>query len=528
MWKGDWREQVRSQFDTHFDIIVIGGGITGAGILREAARLGYKVLLVEANDFASGTSSRSSKLVHGGLRYLKNLQLKTTLESVTERQNLLKHGKGLINHLDIVFASYQGDHTPAWQMGLGLVIYGIMAGKWQYSRLSSAEAQKIIPVLNTDQLVAGFPYYDAQTDDARLTLRVLQEGIHSGGLAINYTKVVSLLRNQHGLVQGVGVIDQTPELEGNESEITADLIINATGAWADHIREKIERPKRLRPLRGSHLVFQQNKLPLPCSVSINHPKDGRPVFAFPWEGVTVVGTTDIDTYGEVPNNPKISEEEAEYLLDFVQFAFPNQELAFDDVLSTWAGIRPVINTGKDNPSKESREHAIWFEDGLLSVTGGKLTTFRVMAWDVMKNAIKHLDNKKFSPSSLPILSRPKLNGSAYDIEISEAVLNRLIGRYGDYTEDILNNGTKTTPEFIPETQTIWRELEWTAENEGIIHLEDLLLRRTRIGFLLPDGGRNLLPEIRAKIGDKMPWSDERWQNEIEMYTSLIDIAYSLP
>ena len=527
MWTNGWRDRVWSQLDTHFDVVVIGGGITGAGILREAAQAGYKVLLVEAHDFSSGTSSRSSKLVHGGLRYLKNFQFKTTLESVSERQNLLKHGEGLIHQLDILFASYEGDTVPAWQMGLGLVIYGIMAGKWQYARLSKKEARDIVSCLNTSHLVAGFPYYDAQTDDARLTLRVLQEGVARGGLAVNYTKAISFARDTKGMVRGVIVQDQAPEQFGREAEISADLVISATGAWADKLREKIGQPNRLRPLRGSHLVFSKERLPLPCSISINHPKDGRPVFAFPWEGATIIGTTDIDTHGEVVQEPSISSEEAEYLLEFARFAFPRQAVSPEDVLSTWAGIRPVVNTGKANPSKESREHAIWYEDGLLTVTGGKLTTFRVMARDTMRAAHKHLLKKLDVHRKAPILSTSIVDPFELDKFSNPQTVTRLYGRYGIFTPDFIINLDIRKSMEITQTDYLWGELEWAAAYEGVVHLDDLLLRRTRLGLLVPNCGMDLLDEVRDKTANKLGWDEGRWNKEAADYKKLIQGSYQM-
>lgn len=530
MWNKGWRDRIWSEFDNHFDVIVIGGGITGAGIFREAAFAGYKVLLLEANDFASGTSSRSSKLVHGGLRYLKNFQFKTTLNSVSERQQLLKHGKGLINHLDILFASYQGDKVPAWQMGLGMAIYGIMAGKWQYERLSCKASKELISGLNPNNLIAGFPYFDAQTDDARLTLRVLQEGADQGGLALNYAKVDSLLRDKNGVAQGVRVIDQAPEHFGRDAEITADIVISATGAWADELRDSAQK-KRIRPLRGSHLGFSVERLPLPCSISINHPRDGRPVFAFPWEGITLVGTTDVDAKPdkgkEIPKDPAISQNEAEYLLEFVNFAFPNLGLEAEDVVSTWAGIRPVINTGKADPSKESREHAIWYEDGLLTITGGKLTTFRVMAKDVMKVAKRHLRSKTKPKKHFPILDSSKLIPSEYAERIDELSLARILGRYGVYGEKIIHASGGNLSK-VPGSITLWQEIEWAAENERVVHLDDLLLRRTRVGLLLPNGGKEYLDPIRTLTKDSLQWDDTRWDKEVINYNQLIKTSYSMP
>lgn len=527
MWTGDWRNQVWSQLDTKFDIIIIGGGITGAGILREASRLGYKALLVEAKDFASGTSSRSSKLVHGGLRYLKNLQFKTTMDSVREREELLRHGKGLINHLEILFASYQRDRMPAWQMCCGMMLYGALAGKWQKTPYTAASAKQKMPYLNTNQFVAGFPYYDAQTDDARLTIRVLQEAVMSGGIALNYARASALLRNQHHQVCGIDLTDQTPAKLPRTAEITSDLVINATGAWADELRSSLGLNKKIRPLRGSHITFGQDRLPLPFSVSINHPTDGRPVFAFPWEGITLVGTTDIDIKSPIDQEPYISQPEAEYLLEFVRFAFPELDLTFEDVISSWSGIRPVIDTGKENPSKESRDHAIWYENGLLTITGGKLTTFRVMAQDVMSIAKRYLPEKTIRLAGSPVLLRIPTKLEEIDTQLPLNFLCRLLGRYVNLPPEQFTNLTSDDIFPIEYTPYIWKEIEWCAKHEGIIHLDDLLLRRVRLGILLPHGGRKYLPKIKQLTQNILGWDDTRWKQEVINYTKIIEKAYSL-
>lgn len=529
MWEKSWRSQVWSHLDREWDIIIIGGGITGAGILREASRCGIKTLLVEAKDFASGTSSRSSKLVHGGFRYLKNFQFRVTMESVAERDNLLHEGKGLVHKLEVLFASQKGDKIPGWQMGIGLILYGLMAHRWQYSRSTVEALEKQYPLLNTSILQGGYPYFDAQTDDARLTLRVIREAVRSGGVAINYAEVIGLLRENSGKVCGVVLKDNSPDSHGATVEVKAKLVVNATGAWADELRDKINLPGRLRPLRGSHLVFSSERLPLISAVSLNHPRDGRPVFAFPWEGVTIAGTTDVDIDLPVCTDPVIGQEEAHYLLEFIQAAFPKQELTMKDVISTWSGIRPVINTGKTDPSKESREHAIWYENGLLTVTGGKLTTFRIMARDALRAARKVLPACPGTVMNLPVLDPLEMDTlvmlSEYDL--TDDVVMRLAGRYGADSVEILPGVQPKAKEMIGVTPYLWAELDWAARSEGVVHLDDLLMRRVRLGILLPDGGRSMMAEIRTIVQAELYWNDMRWQNEEERYFNIWQNSYQI-
>ena len=324
-WTRGWRDKVWGELNQAWDILIIGGGITGAGILRQAAHAKLRAVLVEADDFASGTSSRSSKLVHGGLRYLKNAQIKVTLESVREREYLLKQGRGLVNRLGFLYSCLQGDPMPGWVFGAGLTIYDIMAGQWSHRSYDADDMRELCPPLTTSALRGGYRYFDANTDDARLVLRLLRESVSDGGMALNYARVDSLLRTQNGQVCGAVLRDTSGEKE-RQTEVFAKVVINATGAWVDELRDetcleqgaalslskgrRVEQKPRLRPLRGSHLVLPLNRLPLTRAVSFLHPRDGRPVFALPWEGAVIFGTTDVDHGPNLQTDPSISSAEA--------------------------------------------------------------------------------------------------------------------------------------------------------------------------------------------------------------------------
>lgn len=525
-WTRGWRDQVWRELNQKWDVLIIGGGITGAGILRQAAHAKLRALLVDADDFASGTSSRSSKLVHGGLRYLKNAQIKVTLESVREREYLLKQGRGLVNRLGFLYACLQDDHIPGWIFGTGLIIYDIMAGQWSHRSYDVDDMRELCPSLTTSALRSGYRYFDANTDDARLVLRLLRESVADGALALNYARVDSLLRTQNGRVCGVVLRDTSGEVE-RQTEVLAKVVINATGAWADELRGKIQQKPRLRPLRGSHLVFPFQRLPLTRAVSFLHPRDGRPVFALPWEGAVLFGTTDVDHGSHLQTDPSISSAEVEYLFDGLQFVFPELELTPNDVISTYSGLRPVVNTGKADPSKESREHAIWDENGLLTVSGGKLTTFRPMAREAFKAVRRHLGHIPFE-ADIPVLDAlpSKAESLLADSKLAPAQKLRLLARYG--TQSIRSfNTTSVDLEPIPATPYVWAELCQAARAEGVIHLDDLLLRRVRLGLLLPDGGIDLLPRIRTIVQTELGWDDARWEKEAGEYAELWQRAYSL-
>jgi glycerol-3-phosphate dehydrogenase len=523
-----WRASVWADLTQPWDIVLIGGGIVGAGIFREAVEAGLKTLLLEGHDFSSGTSSRSSKMVHGGLRYLKNAQVKLTLDSSRERQRLIHEGQGLIDPLHFNLVNYQGDHTPGWVFGLGLIAYDLMVLRWKHTHLSRQRLKEICPQLNEKRLVGGYGFYDAQTDDARLVYRVIQEGQAAGGTAINYARVEGLLRNSKGKVCGVQVKDA---LTGAEKEVRAGLVINASGAWADELRGKIGRSPRLRLLRGSHLIFSSDRVPLDDAISFLHPDDHRPVFAFSWEGATLVGTTDVDHDHPMSTDPWISPQETDYLMSAVNHIFECLNLTTGDILSTFAGIRSVLDTGKADPSKEARDEILWDEDGLITITGGKLTMFSHMAQRTLRFARKYLpENIKIDKDkrALDLVNGDKFKSILDYPGLSAEQKIRLLGRYSHNTPNLILSSHGSDFEKIQATHTLWAELKWVARHEQVIHLDDLLLRRTRIGSLLPQGALPIMHQIREICQPQLGWDDSRWQAEVLDYQRLYAQSYSLP
>ncbi len=524
MWSQGWRDAVWKDLgSTNWDIVVVGGGITGAGILAEAARLGLRALLVEAKDFASGTSSRSTKLVHGGLRYLRQGQIRVTRESVVERERLMKEARGLVVPLGFWLTTFEGDRMPGWMFGLGLAVYDVLAGKWAHEKQDAPELVRRVPPLEGAKVRGGYHYFDAQTDDARLVLRVLREGVARGGVAINYARARDVLRTSDGRVRGVVVEDASGGAHDGDAsgapgartaEVQARVVINATGAWADGLRTKLggAHGARLRPIRGSHLVLPASRLPLAQAISMLHPKDGRAVFAIPWEGVTIVGTTDVDHHEDMWAEPRISTREIEYILASLAHAFPRQAIGPRDVRASWSGVRGVINTGASDPSKESREHALWNEEGLLTVTGGKLTTFRLMAIETLRAAKRALPEVKRLRRER-ILDESAIGGLSGDIE--PGLRDRMLGRHGASAAAILGLPEKT--ERVLDTEVLWSELRFAARDEAVVHLEDLLLRRARLGLLAENGGLGVIDRIKAVAQPELGWSDAKWEAEVKAY-----------
>ncbi len=510
-----------------WDVVIIGGGITGAGILREGAAMGLRCLLLEQRDFAWGTSSRSGKLVHGGLRYLKQGQVKTTWHSVRQREKLLRDFAGLVEHLGFMLPTYRGDLFGPVMLRAGLALYDLIALKRSRRRCRPENVALLAPALKAEGIKGGFWYRDARTDDARLVLRVIRDGVRLGGEALNYVRVDGVLRKQNGRVAGVSVRDV---LTGRAAEVRSRVVINAAGAWAGGIGTAAGGLPRLRPLRGSHIVFPRWKFPLALAVNFMHPEDGRPLYVFPWEGVTLAGTTDLDHHRSLDEEPRISPGEGRYLLEGLRHYFPSLNLAPGDVISTFSGVRPVVDTGKKDPSKESRDHVVRGDNGLITVTGGKLTTFGLLARESLARARRHL-----TPPSRDLPSNAAAAGDKKNIsysfpeveaEAAGASFKRLSGRYGPEALEVAKNSGPGGLAAIPGTETLWAELRWAAGHEGAVHLDDIMIRRTRLGILAPEGGAGLLPRIREAIQPAAGWDHLRWEEETTRYLEIWRNAYS--
>jgi glycerol-3-phosphate dehydrogenase len=459
-------------------------------------------------------------LVHGGLRYLKNAQIRLTFESVRERERLIHEARGLVIPLGCLIANFVGDRPPGWVFGAGLALYDLLALRWGHQHYSPRKLKMLCPPLSDLRLEGGFRYVDAQTDDARLVYRVIREAERAGGLALNYARAETLLRNHAGQVCGLVVRDAAGP-EGQTAEARAPVVINATGIWADQLRAQVNGQRRLRPLRGSHLLFAWERLPITRAVSFLHPRDHRPVFALPWEGVTIYGTTDVDHSTDLNTEPAISGLEVEYLLEGVRYAFPRQELTAAHVFATLAGARPVVDTGNPDPSKESREHVLWDESGLLTVSGGKLTTFRLMARQALKHIRARLPHRAdWHPHSRLIEAPPEITS-----DLNAVWLWRLAGRYGADAAPLVEAAQPSDLASIGDSVALWAELRWAARAERVVHLDDLLLRRVRLGLMLPRGGLDLIEAIRAVAQPELGWGDAHWHTEAARYAERWQAAY---
>jgi len=489
-----------------------------------AAQKGLKVLLLEARDFAFGTSSRSSKLIHGGIRYLKNRQFDVVRESVKERERLIRESDELVDPLAFIFPSYTNNHRDTKMMKLGVIVYDLIAPKWQHQTYSRQQVIKASPVIQDKELIGGVKYFDSIVDDSQLVLRVIMDGIRFGSCALNYARVIDLCKSSQGSVEGVIVQDETGLFESSQKELQASVVINATGPWSDQLREKIDGVKKLRPLRGSHIILPQEKLPLQSALTLLHPRDNRALYAIPWENRALIGTTDLDQE-HISEETHITRYELDYLLEAVHSVFKAHQITEEDIISTFSGLRPIINTHAPTPSKESRAHKIWEENGLVTIAGGKLTIFRVMAADVLNFCRHRLPGQPRFHHAAPCFIHPKPQ-KKYAKNDPDWIM--MAGRLGKDVNQFFHEADPQDISPIKPMSEFWAELTWAAKSEAVVHLDDLLLRRVRMGLLLPNGGLVHIQKIKELISEPLGWSDEKWEAEVERYQNIWQQFYGLP
>jgi glycerol-3-phosphate dehydrogenase len=480
--------------DAHYDLLIVGGGITGAAVLHAASQRGLKALLVDRGDFAGGTSSWSSKLIHGGLRYLKAGQWRMTLESVRERERLLVERPGLVEPEAFLMPIFEGDRPGPAALRAAFWIADRMAGRRTSRRVGAIEAAAIEPLLARDTLRAAIAYRDGVVDDARLVLRLVFDAVACGARALNH--VDAMLLEEGGRVVGAQLEDG---IDDERREIRAVVTVHAAGVWAG----AAPGAPLLRPLRGSHLVFARTALPLRGGLAWLHPRDRRPVFAHPWEGAVVVGTTDVD-HPVADVAPTISPDEAAYLVEGLRLPFPDLVLDASMALSSYAGLRAiVVPPGEENqmPSAMGRDSALWARPGLVGITGGKLTTHRATALEVLREVERQ---------GLRIAA-PKASSAA------APTATRLQGRLGAQGAAWVAARPAGEREPLLDSPYTMAELRWSMRHEQVRRLDDLLMRRTRLGLVAPGGAIALLPGLEAPCREDLGWNATRWADESLRY-----------
>jgi glycerol-3-phosphate dehydrogenase len=517
----DRTQQIKKLQDNQFDILVIGGGITGAGIALDAAIRGLKVALIEKGDFAEGTSSRSTKLIHGGLRYLKQLEIGIVKETGQERTILHRNAPHIVYPEKMLLPIIKGGSLGRYSTSLGLYVYDYLAGVPRKERRFMLNKTKTLsnePLLKEEILLGGGMYIEYRSDDARLVIEVLKTAHEKGAVSINYVNADDLIY-ENGKVKGAKVTD----VRNNQSfEIKAQKVINAAGPWVDELRKSDNslKGKRLHLTKGIHIVVPKERLKIKQAVYFDVPTDGRMVFAIPRQDIVYIGTTDTN-YSDSKDFCFANKSDVDYVLKAANYIFPTVNLKTEDVISTWAGLRPLIHEDGKSPSDLSRKDEIFIsESGLISMAGGKLTGFRKMAERAVDVALKQLMMEKgmsyiSCTTDKIVLSGGDISGEKTIVDFENNLIKSfpqieaksvisLARKYGSNSIEILNNSAKYTSDVHA---LLLAEIDYSIEHEMCMSLGDFIVRRTgRLYFERPTL-EAIYPIIHQHIKSKVEISE---------------------
>jgi glycerol-3-phosphate dehydrogenase len=538
--RGDHIEQAQGKI---YDVLVVGGGITGACAARDAARRGLSTVLLDKDDWAFGTSSRSSKLVHGGLRYLEMYDFKLVFEACRERRRLLRNAPHVVWPQSFIFPVYKGDKNGPVLVDMGLWLYDILAlfRNVQPHRFHGPRRiLEVEPGLDRERLRGGGQFYDCAADDARLTLSHVQSAYVEGALCINYARVTEFLKHK-GRVCGARVKDVAG---GKEFEVEAKVVLNCTGPWTDavcRLDEPGAQPK-LRPTKGSHVVVPWDRVKVYNALPIISPTDGRMLFVIPWRDFALIGTTDTDYDGDY-DNVRASGWDVDYILEAANRALPRARLDRDDVISTYAGLRPLVLEGGGKDVKESqvsREHSIYeSHTGLISIAGGKLTTARSMAEELVDLAVARLEERfglrprpRCTTRNAPVYGKGgpdfhrRLERLARKVRLDDDIISRL---------QLLGTGALEVLRLLHEDQSLARrvgegvsyieaEVVYSARREMVVNLEDFMVRRSFIFYEDRRQGLGCMERVAELLGKELGWDGEEKARQMEDYRGVVELS----
>lgn len=536
----------RSLETTAFDLAIVGGGITGAGIARDASLRGLKVALIEKGDLARGTSTQSSKLIHGGLRYLEQLELGLVREGVRERSVLMKLAPHLARPLPFIFPIYKDSRAGPLKVAAGMWLYDALAffkNHKNHQMLRRRQVQRHEPALRSDGLRAGTLYYDCMTDDGRLTVETAFDAAAHGATIATYHSVTGFRRDAVNHVTGVLVKDVLSP-SAAPFEVKAKVTISAVGPWTDELLGPIAASKRtfLRPTKGIHIVLPRQRLPLAHAVVLTAVRDGRVLFAIPWGERSYVGTTDTDDAGS-PDKCLATAWDVDYLLETANHYFPSLRATPSDVISTWAGLRPLLAADPANPSDVSREHEIFdVVPGLIAIAGGKLTTYRLMSEQAVDRVLAKLGFRSGSAGEecrtettpLPGAADPEalrdLEARAADLARAHAlppdVALQLVHSYGLRAPSVIaagkDAGVSAAEKIIPDLGYSWAEVPFAVTHDFAQRVEDVLRRRTLVALKDHDQGLAVAPRVAEVMGRLLGWDEDRRRAEVESYRAFVD------
>lgn len=520
----DRKQIIKKMSETEYDVVIIGGGITGAGVARDAASRGMKVALVEASDFASGTSSRSSKLIHGGIRYLENMEFHLVFEALSERALLFKIAPHMVHPLRFLLPLYKGSRVGMNKMGLGMWLYDALSlfrAPKLHERLNAKKSTARIPILQPKNLMGSFVYSDAYMDDDRLVIETLRSAKRFGADQISYVKAISANMTN----EKVSSIQCEDLLSGQKFTLKGKHFVSTVGPWTDTLGENLLKKwkKILRPSKGIHITLSKDRLPLPCAMVMATEGEKRIVFGIPRHEMIIIGTTDTD-FKDDPANVHSTKADVDYLLNVVNEYFPGA-IKKEDILASYAGVRPLVHDGSETESKTSREHVIIDDPrNVTFVAGGKYTTYRKMAEQTVEKFLKHYskeDRKKFKTGNTKIALNPKVTVESFKdaqsrveelaskTHFSKNEIQILVDRHGSEAFDIVSQY------YSPAQTSIWEMEAHFAINESMCgKLVDFYLRRAPLFLAEKDHGFKHLERISKIFQQKLDWSEQEREGNI--------------
>jgi glycerol-3-phosphate dehydrogenase len=511
--------------DQTFDLAILGGGINGAGLASQAARAGLSVVLFEKDDFASGTSSKSTKLIHGGIRYLEQGRFSLVFESLHQRKRLMELAPHLVHSMPFLLPCYEKDGLPPWKLRLGLWLYDLLAGKTKWAThqwFSTAEALQKAPLLDPKGLKGCGLYYDAQVNDARLVLENILQAEEAGAHCLNRCQVEKISEKDDGVL-----LDIKDNEDGRSFQVRASLLVNASGPWANKTQAMIQpgSGEIVRPTRGTHIVVPQ--VLSDQAVLIKAKKDERVLFVIPWRGYSLVGTTDLDDPKD-PDQVLPTEEEVQYLLDEAARVFPNHPWDRSRVLSAFAGLRPLAYSPNGHASSVSREDKVLQTGRVITVVGGKLTTYHAMAQKVLEMVVRTI-GKGIKPDPQKLPGAPKVPWDHFlqnaletwpkEFGIDGAQTRHLAQLYGQKSMEVLEL-TRKDPKLLErltkERPEIGAQVIHAIRSEKALNLEDVLLRRLELGYS-PQAWGEASDKTSRLMAQELGWNEQRRKEELEGY-----------
>ena len=515
-----------------FDLVIIGGGITGAGVARDAASRGMSVALIEAKDFAIGTSSRSSKLVHGGIRYLENLEFGLVFEALSERRLLFEIAPHLVHPLRFVLPHYQGSRVGMFKMGLGMWLYDALSmfeAPELHERLSPEDTIQRLPLLKARELLGAYEYSDAYMDDDRLVIETLRSAVRLGALCASYVSA-----DDAQMVDGrVTALQCTDHVSGKSVMIRGRHFVSTVGPWTDKVGNQLLKKWKqlLRPSKGVHLTFERKRLQLDQAVVMATDDEKRIVFGIPRHEMIVIGTTDTDYTGD-PYDVSTTPEDVKYLLSVAETYFPGAKLKAEDIIASYAGVRPLVDDGSSTESKTSREHIILPDPrNVTFVAGGKYTTYRLMAAQTVQAALQFFDlpdrikfsrndtkraiNELATVAEIESANR-QIDEYANAYAVTPALVQRLVERHGAEAVVILQESQDLIQTYRQSSELVmWAcEARHAVHETACFHLLDFYTRRSPLILAQKDHGTRLLEPLSRVFAAELGWSDSRRQEEV--------------